>query len=553
MALLFTGIVSGAPSMVHNGFSPLLLPAYADWQQPADSGKTVDLDLVDADLHVVVATIQHQTGAEIVIQDGAQAYKHVTVQLHDATLPKVLRYVALSAGADVARSDDGVYVFKPAAQQVAYADAPKVNTDNYHYYKLVLQHAVPKEVLYTMGWDQDVRITNPYTDAAPPILTPQQQLNEAKSSIEIMNNGGNDSTAPSVPAARGSVGPSAANRSVDESQNGDQAHQFPGGFGGGYPGGGFPGAGGGAFPGQGFPGPGGFQNNQPGFGARPGGQGGLPEGVDHIYAIQGDNSLLIHATPEAFARIREIVKNLDIAPRQVQIKVEFVTASVNDVDSFGIQYSLIPFPGISTSSTLAGNGGNTSYHINIASGNLVASMEAQLTNGRGKLVQSPIITTTNNVPAEIAFHQYIPVENQNSIVTNGSGAVATSTTYIDAPTQLQVTPRINSDDTVTLLLTPSLSSVSATTPGTAPQVSQQQLQTLRTVHNGETMVLGGLVTKSELNQSTRIPILSDLPIIGSAFRSRNKTVSDSELLIFVTPTIIDDSYGGSAGAGSVTP
>ena len=66
------------------------------------------------------------------------------------------------------------------------------------------------------------------------------------------------------------------------------------------------------------------------------------------------------------------------------------------------------------------------------------------------------------------------------------------------------------------------------------------------------MVLGGLVTKSDINQTTKIPILSDLPLIGTAFRSRNKTVSDSELLIFVTPTIIEDTWAGG-GSNSVTP
>jgi len=508
MALLFTGLITGGTTGIgHTGFNPFLQPAYADWQQPGDSGKTVDLDLVDADLHVVVATIQRQTGAQIVIQDGSAPFKHITVQLHDASLSKVLRYVALSADADVVRNDDGVFVIKPAGQFAAPTEAPRRNTSNYQYFKLVLQHAVPKDVLYTMGWDQDVRIVNPYESSTSQNLDPQEQLNNARSSVQVI---GSDPTTPSVPGARGSVGPASANRSVDETGGSDQAHQFPGGFGGGgFPGGGggfgggFPGGGGGF--GGGFPGgaggPGGFQAPGGANGGFPGrqGAGALPDGVDHIYAIQGDNSLLIHSTPEAFANIREIVRQLDIAPRQVQIKVEFVTASVNDIDSFGIAYSIIPFPGVSATSNLAGSGGNSSYHINIATGNLVAAMEAQLTNGRGKVVQSPIITTTNNVQANISFNQFIPVQQSNTIQpTSGNTVVANTTTYLNAPTNLTVTPRINSDDTVTLVLTPSLSSVSTPAAGSAPTISQQTLTTLRTVHNGETMVLGGLVTKSEI-------------------------------------------------------
>lgn len=557
MALLLTGLISVCPTGFLHGANPLVLPAYADWQQPADSGKTVDLELIDADLHVVAATIQQQTGAQIVIQDGDQPFKRVTVQLHGATLSKALRYVALSAGADVQSTEDGVYVFRPAqnggaieesAQQQEQAPQPRKDM---HWYKLVLQHAVPTQILQILGWDQDVRNVNPYDEAGPAPLNPEEQLNAAKSTVEMI---GSNST-PSVPAARGQVGPAEANRSVDDGDGTEQANQFPGGFGGGFPGGGgfqggFPGGGGFPGAGGGFPGGGGAPQN--GAGGR-NGQGALPTDVDHIYAIQGDNSLLVEATPEAYAQIQSIVSKLDIAPKQVQIKVEFVTASVNDVDSFGINYSIIPFPGVSGTSNLAGNGSNTSYQINVATGNLVASMESQLTNGRGKLVQSPIITTTNNVPANIHFDQFIPVQESNTVApTNGNTIVANTTQYVNAPTNLQVTPRINSDDTVTLLLNPTLSSVTATTAGAAPQISSQSLQTLRTVRSGETMVLGGLVTKSELNQTTRIPILSDLPLIGTAFRSRNKTVSDSELLIFVTPTVIEDEDTAS-GSGSVTP
>jgi len=265
MALLFTGLITGGTTGIgHTGFNPFLQPAYADWQQPADSGKTVDLDLVDADLHVVVATIQRQTGAQIVIQDGSAPFKHITVQLHDASLTKVLRYVALSADADVVRNDDGVFVIKPAGQFAATTEAPRRNTSNYQYFKLILQHAVPRDILYTMGWDQDVRLVDPYQGAGPRDLNPQEQLNQAHSSVQVI---GSDPTTPSVPGARGSEGPASANRSVDETDGSGQAHQFPGGFGGG----GFPGGGGfgGGFPGGGGGFPGGGGGGFPGGGPRP--------------------------------------------------------------------------------------------------------------------------------------------------------------------------------------------------------------------------------------------------------------------------------------------
>ena len=99
-----------------------------------------------------------------------------------------------------------------------------------------------------------------------------------------------------------------------------------------------------------------------------------------------------------------------------------------------------------------------------------------------------------------------------------------------------MTPRINGDDTVTLDLQPTISApTGAAANGQPAPTSTQNLQTTRTVRSGETMVIGGLVTKTDSYTLSKIPILGDLPILGSFFRSRAKDNNDQELLIFVTP------------------
>ena len=281
----------------------------------------------------------------------------------------------------------------------------------------------------------------------------------------------------------------------------------------------------------------------------------LPEGVDRLYAIEGDNSLLVFSTVDGFNLVKEIVKNLDIAPRQVEIKVEFVTASVSDVDNFGINFSLIPVPNVQArftpalDSTAGGSGATTNpnSYLQFTYGNIAGQLYALLQKTRTKLVSAPMISTTNNVPAYINFTQTIPFQTQNTTIVPNGGTVTTTQQNIQyINTFLPVTPRINGDDTVTLDIQPTISAPTGTPANGQPApTSTQNLQTTRTVRSGETMVIGGLVTKNESYIQSKIPILGDLPIIGSFFRSRTVNNTDQELLIFVTPTIIDEGTTNS--------
>ena len=285
-----------------------------------------------------------------------------------------------------------------------------------------------------------------------------------------------------------------------------------------------------------------------------------------IFALQSNNSLLIEATPDGYNLVKQIVKILDIAPRQVQIKVEFVTASVADVDNLGINFDLVPFPGIELASkqgdsTIVSNVAPT--FLQYATGNVVAQLFQTLTRSRGKVVQAPLITTTNNVTASIEVNTQIPFFTTTVVNTGGNNngtATGQQANFLQLQTGLTVTPRINSDDSVTLNLAPQITDTTGQSPvGGIPPTITQRVTTLRTVRSGDTMVLGGLVRKQETSSTQRIPILADLPILGNLFRTRSKQTNDQELLIFVTPTIIgesNDSATANANGGqsvTVTP
>jgi type II secretory pathway component GspD/PulD (secretin) len=100
-----------------------------------------------------------------------------------------------------------------------------------------------------------------------------------------------------------------------------------------------------------------------------------------------------------------------------------------------------------------------------------------------------------------------------------------------------------------MFLQPQLQSfTTAITPGTPPRQTTQGVVTFRRIKNGETMMLGGFITKQEDGGEVRIPFLGSLPIIGDLFKQRSKTVTGVETLIFVTPRIIEETNTGGGGA-----
>jgi type II secretory pathway component GspD/PulD (secretin) len=190
--------------------------------------------------------------------------------------------------------------------------------------------------------------------------------------------------------------------------------------------------------------------------------------------------------------------------------------------------------------------------ISIAKGDVFkAALSTLLTSGRARLVNAPRIAAMNNFSANIHFEDVVPYVNFTgaTAVPNG-GIIAGGATIetVRVPTDLTILPRINADDSITALISPVISSYSLvevpTPDGSTQQVpltSTNSVSTLLNIKDGETMVIGGFVKRNETNNKIKIPLLSDLPILGNLFFTRTeKNTSDSELLIFVTPHVIKD-------------
>ncbi len=286
----------------------------------------------------------------------------------------------------------------------------------------------------------------------------------------------------------------------------------------------------------------------------------------HVAVDERINALLIRDTSERITAIRKLITRLDIPVRQVLIESRIVIADDAFAKDLGAKLGIrsrVSKGGRSFLTSGAGSGlavvnssalsadfGNnlnvnlpaivnqgTSAGISLgflsSSTLLDLELQALQTESRGEVVSSPRIITTNRQKAIIEQGTQIPYQEATS-----SGA--TSTSFRKAVMKLEVTPQITPDGSVILDISVNKDSVSnVQSPGGALAIDTNQIQTQVLVNDGETLVLGGIYEHRKRVTKTKVPFLGDIPLLGALFRSTSNTSDKFELLIFVTPTIIE--------------
>jgi type IV pilus assembly protein PilQ len=274
------------------------------------------------------------------------------------------------------------------------------------------------------------------------------------------------------------------------------------------------------------------------------------------------NTLLIRDTAKSIEDIIRMISVLDISVRQVIIEARMVTVKDDMNEELGIRWGATNTDGESTvSGSMEGvdtaRGGsvpNITDRLNVnlpvaSPAGTIAFQVARLANGtildlelsalekenKGEVIASPRITTANQKEAYIEQGVELPYQEASS-----SGA--TSTQFRKAVLSLKVTPHITPDDKVILDLVVTQDSVSSVSSGSSPAIDTQRLATQVLVNNGETIVLGGIYQQSIVSTISKVPFLGDIPYLGLLFRTSSQLNEKKELLIFVTPRIVTESF-----------
>ncbi len=171
-----------------------------------------------------------------------------------------------------------------------------------------------------------------------------------------------------------------------------------------------------------------------------------------------------------------------------------------------------------------------------------AVITAAAKKGKAKVLSDPKVATLNNKEANINITTQIPYTTTETTASTPP-TLTTKVTYLTTGIVLKVTPTINSDGRISMKINPTVSQPSPTiTPvaGGAPGIDTRSADTNVIVRDGETIVIGGLISDTQSEAVFKIPILGDIPLLGYLFKKKSMSRTRMELLIFVTPKILED-------------
>lgn len=314
---------------------------------------------------------------------------------------------------------------------------------------------------------------------------------------------------------------------------------------------------------------------------------GLLSAGGTVKVVKGTNALIINDTREKVDRIKQLIKEHDTAPSQVQIEARIVQANADFARELGIQWgaryagtidgkrveytgaknptadstttSYTATTGLEAVRSTTGAGGTTErgvfpYNVNLpatvgpgsggALGIYLGSvgdtfmLDMQLSalegEGKGKIISNPKIITSDNKPAIIKQGTQIPYQTVSQ-----SG---TQTQFVDAVLGLEVTPQVTKDNNVRLKIKTTKDRPIAVAGSPIPGIDKKEATTEVIVKDGETAVIGGIYEAEESSREDGIPILRHIPIFNWLFKHERTSTTKTELLVFITPRIIKNIY-----------
>jgi len=281
------------------------------------------------------------------------------------------------------------------------------------------------------------------------------------------------------------------------------------------------------------------------------------------------NSLIIHDTEESIVSLRDLLETLDQPAPQVNLKARIVETTRDFARDLGIQWGFqgvadaahgnstgLVFPNNMTvqgatntaNQATAGIGG-TPFAVNLPSSEatsgialtmgsvldsfrLDVSLSAMESSGRGKVISTPNVTAQNNNEARIESGQRIPVQ----VLVDNTASIQ----FINANLQLVVTPQITDEDTIMLQIIVDKSEPDFTREvNGVPTIFTRRAETRVLVRDGGTTVIGGIFQLTVNEVESRVPGLHRIPLLGWLFKNQQTSQNNNELLIFITPQILE--------------
>jgi general secretion pathway protein D len=297
--------------------------------------------------------------------------------------------------------------------------------------------------------------------------------------------------------------------------------------------------------------------------------GTTPLGVT-ITADKPTNSLIITAPPEAYAVLKDIIQKLDIRRSQVLVEALFAEVTLSTAESLGVEWRVIDDPdsadtqifGSSVGSEQSGVLNTLSNPANLLAGTpsglIIGALRNTITIGGEELINIPAVLrafegntdvnvlatpnllTTDNEEAEIIIGEERPfLRSAQDTPTGGVVSTTRSFEFRDVGITLRLTPQISYGKTVRLNMFIELTAFVDEAEVGAVTTTKRSTQTTVVADDAQTIVIGGLIREDENNATTQVPCLGNTPLIGWAFRQESDQRTKNNLLIFITPHILN--------------
>lgn len=295
-------------------------------------------------------------------------------------------------------------------------------------------------------------------------------------------------------------------------------------------------------------------------------QGAAPGGVGGVGGVEadetrtsaprsgstagGEETLVIRAKPGIYAEIRDLIRVLDLAPKQVYLQVVVAEVAITGDAEFGIELfksleldndlDLELFSDVNPA-TLTPTG--SAIILGESAFGLVQTAAAR---NEVRVLSAPYLLAISGKTSRINVGTEVPITTRTISGTTDAvdpNRIDSSIEYRDTGVILEVTPRVNDRGEIEMDVVQEVSNVEQPSAGAAiqsPSFPQRKLETSVIVRSGDTAALGGIRIERDRDDITKIPILGDLPVLGLAFRSKTVRREQSELVVLITPTIVID-------------
>lgn len=270
------------------------------------------------------------------------------------------------------------------------------------------------------------------------------------------------------------------------------------------------------------------------------------------------NSLIFQGgTQEEYRQWLSLLSDLDKPVKSALIDVLVAEVALTDNDSLGFSWQLEQLSsgsGIRTGGTVTnlrfGGSGLTVNSLLGGSPLRQLAISALATNSRAKVISSPKVVTRNGETASIRVGQEVPtvssqaVTNSGGVFTGGTTVVPQTIQYRNTGVLLRVRPVIHAGDRIDVEISQEISSAEATTTGvtTSPTIRNRNVETKLTLRDGATVMLAGMMSENNTDSDSGIPYLKDIPGVGALFRNSQRTRDRTELIILITPYILNDAH-----------